>query len=116
MLILKDSPLQFDQRDDFNVTTMNLPALKRPNVPTVKRFTLEDYHRLGELGFFGEHDRVELIRGELFEMAAKGRPHEVCLTKLIRELLKLVSDRATIRCQSPITLPLILELSRVFPQ
>ena len=105
MLILKDSPLQFDQRDDFDVTTMNLPALKRPNVPTVRRFTLEDYYRLGELGFFKEHDRVELIRGELVDMAAKGRLHEVCLTKLIRELLKLVCDWATIRCQSPITLP-----------
>ncbi len=105
MPILKDSPLQFDQRDDFDVKTMNLPTLKRPNVPTVKRFTLEDYHRLSELGFFGESDRVELIRGELVDMAAKGRLHEVCLTKLIRELPKLVSDRATIRCQSPIILP-----------
>ena len=84
---------------------MNLPAIKRPNAPAVKRFTLEDYHYLEELGFFGESDRVELIRGELINMAAKGRSHEVCLTKLIRELFKLVSDRATIRCQSPITLP-----------
>ena len=105
MPILEDSPLQFDQRDDFNVKTMNLPALKRPTVPTVKRFTLEDYHRLSELGFFGEPDRVELIRGELVDMAAKGRSHEVCLTKLIRELLKLISDWATVRCQLPITLP-----------
>ncbi|HEY9708445.1 MAG TPA: Uma2 family endonuclease, partial [Oculatellaceae cyanobacterium] len=31
--------------------------------------------------------------------------HEVCITRLLRELPKLISDRATIRCQSPIVLP-----------
>jgi Uma2 family endonuclease len=81
---------------------MNLSSNKRTSSPTVKRFTLEEYHRLGELGFFAESDRVELIRGELVTMAAKGTAHEVCLTKLIRELPKLLSDRATVRCQSPI--------------
>lgn len=39
---------------------------------TAKRFTIEDYHRLAELGFFTADDRVELIRGEIMQMAAKG--------------------------------------------
>ncbi|WP_017660190.1 hypothetical protein [Baaleninema simplex] len=30
-----------------------------------KKFSIEDYHRLIELGFFKEGDRIELIRGEL---------------------------------------------------
>jgi hypothetical protein len=30
-----------------------------------KRFTLAEYHRLIELGFFHEDDRIELINGEL---------------------------------------------------
>jgi hypothetical protein len=30
-----------------------------------KRFTLDEYHRLGELGFFAPDERVELIRGEM---------------------------------------------------
>ena len=41
-------------------------------VAAVKRFTVEDYHRLIELGFLTEGDRLELIRGELIEMASKG--------------------------------------------
>ena len=53
---------------------------------TLKRFTLAEYHRLAELGFFGEDDRVELIHGQIVEMAAKGTAHEVCLTRLLREL------------------------------
>lgn len=71
---------------------------------TPKRFTLADYHRLIELGFFAEDDRVELIRGELVQMAAKGTLHSVCNTKLIRELDRLVSNCAVIRGQEPITL------------
>jgi hypothetical protein len=31
---------------------------------TLKRFTLGEYHRLAELGFLGEDDRVELIHGQ----------------------------------------------------
>ena len=69
-----------------------------------KRFTVQDYHRLVELGFLGEDDHVELIRGELIQMAAKGTAHETCITRLLRVLPRLIGDRATIRCQSPITL------------
>jgi Uma2 family endonuclease len=69
-----------------------------------KRFTVQEYHRLVELGFLGEDDHIELIRGELMQMAAKGTAHETCITRLLRILPQLVGDRATLRCQSPITL------------
>ena len=69
-----------------------------------KRFTIEEYHRLTQLGFLVEGDRVELIRGELIQMAAKGTPHSVCNTKLIRELEKLLRETAVVRCQEPVTL------------
>jgi Uma2 family endonuclease len=47
-----------------------------------KRFTLEEYNRLAELGFFNESSRVELIRGEIIQMIAKATPHSVCGTRL----------------------------------
>lgn len=72
---------------------------------TPKRFTIAEYHRLMELGFLTEDDRVELIRGELMQMAAKGTRHSVCNTKLFRELDRLVGDIAVIRGQEPIILP-----------
>ena len=70
-----------------------------------KRFTLEEYHRLGEIGFFHEDDRIELIRGEIIQMSAKGTLHETCLRNLLRELPRLVGDRATLQSQAPIVLP-----------
>ncbi|MEG4086341.1 Uma2 family endonuclease [Microcoleus sp. POL10_C6] len=75
------------------------------SIATAKRFTIAEYHRLTELGFFGEDDRVELINGELVKRAAKGTAHETCLRRLLRELSAIVAERATLQCQSPIVLP-----------
>ena len=72
---------------------------------TRKRFTLAEYHYLAELGFFSEDDRVELIRGEIMEMAAKRTPHSVCNSLLLGELYTLVGKRGNVRGQEPITLP-----------
>ena len=74
-------------------------------IATAKRFTIAEYHRLTELGFFGEDDRIELIEGQLIHRAAKGTAHSVCETRLERELFKLVGERATLRGQQPIILP-----------
>jgi Uma2 family endonuclease len=74
------------------------------NVATPKRFTIDEYHRLIQLGFLTEGDRIQLIRGELIQMAAKGTPHSVCSSILCRQLDRLLGDRAVIRCQDPITL------------
>ncbi|MBF2046000.1 MAG: Uma2 family endonuclease [Elainella sp. C42_A2020_010] len=79
-------------------------AIKPNQTPHPVRFTVQDYHRLMALGFLGEDDHIELIRGELIQMAAKGTAHETCITRLLRVLLPIIGDRATLRCQSPITL------------
>jgi Uma2 family endonuclease len=74
-------------------------------IAQAKRFTLDEYHKLGELGFFHEDDRIELIRGEIIEMVAKGKAHETCLRNLLRELPQLVGGRATLQSQAPIVIP-----------
>jgi Uma2 family endonuclease len=75
------------------------------SLTTAKRFTIAEYDRLAELGFFGEDDRVELIKGEIIPMVSKGRSHSVCSTRLYREVFKLVGERAILRGQEPITIP-----------
>jgi Uma2 family endonuclease len=72
---------------------------------TTRRFTLDEYHHLIELGFFHENERVELIRGELVQMVAKGTAHTTCCSNLIRELARLIAGKAELRCQDPINLP-----------
>jgi len=69
---------------------------------TAKRFTITEYHRLADLDFFTEDERIELIKGEIIKMAAKGKAHSVCNTRLYRELFKLLEEKATIRGQEPI--------------
>ncbi|MDZ8139765.1 MAG: Uma2 family endonuclease [Nostoc sp. DedQUE04] len=75
------------------------------SIAQAKRFTLDEYHRLTELGFFHEDDHIELINGEIIEMASKGTVHETCLRNLLRELPKIVGDKATLQSQAPIALP-----------
>ncbi len=76
------------------------------SVVSTKRFTVDEYHRLIELGFLTDRDRIELIRGELVKMAAKGTLHSVCTGKLRRQLDRVLGDRAVIRGQEPVSLPL----------
>ncbi|MGB3655529.1 MAG: Uma2 family endonuclease [Rivularia sp. (in: cyanobacteria)] len=73
-------------------------------IVTPKRFTIDEYHRLIELGFLTEGDKIELIRGELIQMAAKGTFHSVCSSILCRQLDRLLGDKAVIRGQDPVTL------------
>lgn len=75
------------------------------SIATAKRFTIAEYHRLTEVGFFGEDDRIELIEGQLIHRAAKGTARSVCETRLEREFFKLLGERATLRGQQPIILP-----------
>ncbi|MBW4472394.1 MAG: Uma2 family endonuclease [Stenomitos rutilans HA7619-LM2] len=79
--------------------------LAKTNLATPKRFTIAEYRRLTEIGFFGEDDRVELIRGEINRMAAKGTAHTVCCSNLLAALATLIAGQATLRCQDPISLP-----------
>ncbi len=72
---------------------------------TTKRFTIDEYHRLVELGFLTENDRIELINGEIIQMAAKGTRHTTCCRNLLEELVLLVVGKAKLQCQDPITLP-----------
>jgi Uma2 family endonuclease len=72
---------------------------------TSRHFTLDEYHRLGELGFFRADERVELIRGEIIQMPTKKTPHSVCNTRLVRQLILLLGERAIVRGQEPIILP-----------
>ena len=86
---------------------MNLAERKltERKLATPKRFTIAEYHRLTTIGFFAEDDRVELIRGEITKMAAKGTAHTVCCRNLLRELAGLAVGRAELQCQDPILLP-----------
>jgi Uma2 family endonuclease len=69
-----------------------------------KLFSIDEYHRLIDLGVFTTSDRIELIKGQLVEMSPKGTAHSVSCSVLYRELSILLNGIAALRCQDPITL------------
>jgi Uma2 family endonuclease len=71
---------------------------------TRRRFTVHEYHRMGEAGILHEDDRVELIEGEIVEMAAIGTRHFSCVNGLNRLLVRGVGDTAIISVQNPVRL------------
>ena len=71
---------------------------------TRRRFTVHDYHRMGEAGILHEDDRVELIEGDLVEMAAIGTRHFSCVNGLTRLLVRGVGDEAIVSVQNPVRL------------
>ncbi len=71
----------------------------------IRPLTSVEYYRMIESGIIHEGERVELISGQIYTMAAKGTRHTVATTRLITELPMLIQRRAIVRCQEPITLP-----------
>jgi Uma2 family endonuclease len=51
-------------------------------------FTVEEYERMIEAGVFNEDERIELIRGEIVEMAPIGPPHEASVARLTTLLVQ----------------------------
>lgn len=72
--------------------------------PTKYRFSVEEYHRMGEAGIFTEDDRVELWDGEIIVMSPIGNPHAVCVTEQDRLFVQQLADRAIVRNQQPASL------------
>jgi Uma2 family endonuclease len=69
-----------------------------------RRFTVHDYHRMGEAGILHEDDRVELIEGEIVEMTAIGTRHFSCVNGLTRLLVVSVGGEAIISVQNSVRL------------
>ncbi|MGH8613755.1 MAG: Uma2 family endonuclease [Gammaproteobacteria bacterium] len=74
------------------------------NAITRHRLTVEEFHRMGEAGIFLEDDRVELIDGEIIDMAPIGSKHAAIVTELSRLFVVVVEARARVWIQNPIRL------------
>jgi Uma2 family endonuclease len=89
------------------MTTLNKPPTLTftPEPTALKRWTVEDYHRMGELGMIHADERTELIAGQVLFMAAKGTPHVLALRLLSITLDALLAHQAFfVSTQDPIQL------------
>src|SRR5262245_25225828 len=65
-------------------------------------FTVAEYQRMGEAGIFKPGERVELIRGEIVEMAPIGRRHVAFVNNFNQLLVTRLAGRAIVSVQNPV--------------
>ena len=68
------------------------------------RISVGDYHRMAEAGVFGHQDRVELIEGEVFDMAPIGSQHAYVVNQLARLFTLAAGQDCLVSTQNPILL------------
>jgi Uma2 family endonuclease len=93
-----------DNHPMLATTDPGLPAwlARRP-------ITVSDYYKMAEVGILTEHDRVELIEGQIIEMVPIGSEHAGKVNNLTYLLVTTLGTRAVVSVQNPVRLSNILE-------
>jgi Uma2 family endonuclease len=68
------------------------------------RFTVDEYHRMGEVGIFSEDDRVELLAGEIIEMSPIGPLHAGTVGRLTALFTSRLGGEVIVWVQNPLLL------------
>jgi Uma2 family endonuclease len=71
----------------------------------VSRFTVDEYHRLAEIGVLTEDDDVELLEGWIVPKMARNPPHDTSLELADEAIGGLLPPGWRRRIQSAVTLP-----------
>jgi Uma2 family endonuclease len=80
----------------MNITTESWP---RPH-----RLTVDEYYRMAEVGLLPPDARVELIEGEIIDMAPIGSRHAAAVDFLAERFFRAVGGSAHVRVQGPVRL------------
>ena len=79
---------------------------KASSAPAVSRhvWSVESYHQLAGAGLLNETDRIELIEGELLDMAPIGSKHSNWVDRLAEEFVLQAKRRYRVSIQNPVIL------------
>jgi Uma2 family endonuclease len=69
-----------------------------------RRFTADEYHRMGQAGILSEDDRVELMDGELVALTPIGPRHNASVNRATRAMFAAVGDAAIVQVQGSVRL------------
>jgi Uma2 family endonuclease len=69
------------------------------------RFNVDAYDEMVACGILTSDDRVQLLAGEIVEMAPIGSRHAACVRRLDRLFTLALAERAIVSVQSPVALP-----------
>ena len=89
---------------DAMVAANIVPANQRDAVGAGRRFTVAEYLALGEAGILAKEERIELLDGEIIQMAPIGNRHMNSVDWLADLMREAVGGRAMVRVQGSIQL------------
>ena len=84
------------------VQTQSNPEVKQE--VQLKRWTVEEYHRLIQAEILTAEDHVELLDGYIIERVPQDLPHASITDDLSDDLKAILRGRAKVRAQLPITI------------
>jgi Uma2 family endonuclease len=68
------------------------------------RLTVEEYYRMAAVGLLAPDARIEMIEGEIIDMAPMGNRHASLLSQLAELMTTALVERAQVRVQNPLRL------------
>ncbi|HEY7770133.1 Uma2 family endonuclease [Longimicrobium sp.] len=86
-------------------TLMIEPEIEVDAKPQRRRFTVDEFQRMGEVGIFAPEERVELIKGEVVRMTPLGARHMEAVFALDDVLRSIVGPELRVSVQGAIRLP-----------
>ena len=92
------------------MTTLASPRLAPPRtmaapaMPRQKTFTVDEYHRLAEVGILAESSRTELIDGIILHMAPFSPPHIAVVNRMTAAFFRHVCLDARVSVQNAVRL------------
>jgi Uma2 family endonuclease len=82
--------------------TNPLPLFAVPPMP-VRRFSVDEYHRMIDVGILTEHDPVELLEGWIVPKMPHNPPHDGTIQVINKRVGRRLPDGWDLRVQSAIT-------------
>ncbi len=71
---------------------------------TIRKWTVKEYHKLGEMGFFHPEERVELLSGNIITITAKGTANTSATRRTANVLRDILGNQVDVYYKSPIAL------------
>jgi Uma2 family endonuclease len=95
---------RLDQLDHRATLPATMGANDHPVLLQRHRLTVDEYYRMGDAGILAPDARVELIEGEVIDMAPMKSAHAGMVNLLARCLYRAAGDNADVTCQTPLRL------------
>ena len=71
---------------------------------TIRKWTVKEYHKLGEMRFFYPEERVELLSGNIITISAKGTANTSATRRTANVLRDILENQVDVYYKSPIAL------------